>query len=106
MLPLLDHDALQPGKIPSSCPLLVACLHDEDRPSLEGVLEQVAQQVSYSLRVCIVDDQSIAAVMQTHAVAGTPTFLLFKQGEETARFLGKADSCGLLAFLKQHLAES
>ncbi len=104
MLPLLGHDALHNGSLQRQSPVLLACIVGDDRAQIEEMLEQVTKKLQHSLNAYIVDEQSLTAVMENFAVAGTPTFLLLRHGIETGRLLGKANAETLHRFLAKQLS--
>lgn len=83
-----------------SRPILAGCLendtlHDEQL----GVLSHIERAFSQQFSVCLMDPDYRSEFDRTYAIAGTPSYLLFYQGEEKTRFLGYADALNLMNIL-------
>ncbi len=87
-------------------PVLLICL--SEGASLEKQLSEVEKvHLAYqpSLKVCLLKEDFLGAFMDRYLVRGTPTFLIFLNGEERQRLLGKSNYQDLQQFIKQALPE-
>ena len=76
-------------------PVLLACIsRDYDYDEQTGVLGGVSKRYGKKLKVCLLDEDSIGAFMK-FGVEGSPAFIVFHEGEEKGRMLGKADTQSL-----------
>ncbi|QJT10571.1 thioredoxin family protein [Oceanidesulfovibrio marinus] len=84
--------------------VLLACLRQEhEMRDQEDSLREVARQYDGQLKVWILDDHGQDKFHVQHRVMGTPTYLLFKNGAEKDRVLGKLSCEGLLEFVSRNL---
>ncbi len=92
---VLDHPA----------PVLVAFLRCDLEPveQLE-LLATVAKAYGPALKVCVLDALESYGFRKEYTVLGTPTYLIFQDGREVERMLGKADIDSLRFFLDHVLA--
>ncbi|WP_051694491.1 thioredoxin family protein [Desulfohalovibrio reitneri] len=85
-------------------PVLVACL--DERGEMDGLAEAVhtaAKSFEGEIRVRLVDSDLLPMLRNRLGVTGTPTILLFKEGRECSRLLGRFEDEHILAFLRRHL---
>ena len=67
------------------------------------ILDDVSNKHVEELRVCLLDENSIET-FRRYAIDGSPTFVIFHEGEEKRRMLGKADKNTLNQFVVETLA--
>lgn len=80
-------------------PVLLACIsRDYDYDEQTGVLGGISGKYGKRLKVCLLDEDSIGAFMK-FGVEGSPAFIIFHEGEEKGRMLGKADKESLNSFI-------
>lgn len=92
---VLDHPA----------PVLVAFLRCDLEPveQLE-LLSLVAKAYGPALKICVIDALESYGFRKDYKVLGTPTYLIFQDGQEIERMLGKADIESMYFFLDHVLA--
>jgi len=85
-------------------PVLLACIHRgfEGREQLK-VLEAVSRKIARDVKICLLYE-GLSDAYQVLSVEGTPTFLLFVDGEEAGRLLGKVPPETLIGFVLEKLA--
>jgi thioredoxin-like negative regulator of GroEL len=88
-------------------PVLVACLRRDLEPAEQlELLALVAKAHGPALKVCVIDALESYGFRKDYKVLGTPTYLIFQDGREVERMLGKADIESLYFFLDHVLAMS
>lgn len=86
-------------------PVLVACLRRDLEPTEQlELLATVATAYGPALKVCVLDALESYGFRKDYKVLGTPTYLIFQDGREVERMLGKADIDSLYFFLDHVLA--
>lgn len=81
-------------------PILAGCLtQDHTFVEQQTLLCDVAQMFSDTYLVCLWDSDYLQEFSKAYAIAGTPSYVLFYQGEEKTRFLGHADMLNLTNIL-------
>lgn len=90
--------------VESETPVLFACFQAGDY-SDSGQLElaQVSEKFSGALKVCVANKESLGVINEVCKIEGTPTFLIYKNGEEVGRLLGRWDEFLLSDFISQAL---
>lgn len=85
--------------------VLVLCMHrDIDFDGQIEVIERItAKTCGRSLKVCLLEEESMGVFRESYGVGGTPTFLLFRGGREMGRLLGQAEAGTLEEFLSRTL---
>ncbi len=84
-------------------PVLLACIsRDYDYVEQTGVLGGISKKYGRKLKVCLLDEDSIGAFMK-FGVEGSPAFIIYYEGEEKGRMLGKADKTSLSSFVLKTL---
>lgn len=63
------------------------------------ILEEIQEKYIDDLKIYLLDDNYNKAFMKDHFINGTPTYLLFHNGVEKARLLGKHDRDELTSFI-------
>jgi thioredoxin-related protein len=86
-------------------PILLACIRRgfESKEQLK-VLEQVSSEIDRSVKICIVYE-GLSDAYRILSVEGTPTFLLYIDGEEIGRLLGKVAPENLIDFVAEQLGK-
>lgn len=80
--------------------VLVACIHrDYEYKEQLANLRAISYEYGDKLRVCLLDVSYLKAFMQEFNINGTPTLLIFADGQEQDRLLGKVDQEALKAFV-------
>lgn len=67
---------------------------------LAPVIDQLADETSGTAKICKLDVDAEGALAARYGVMSIPTVLVFKNGEETARFVGVQAKETLLGALK------
>lgn len=87
-------------------PVLLACIRrDYDYDEQTGVLGGISNKYGKKLKVCLLDEDSIGAFMK-FGIEGSPAFIIFHDGEEKGRMLGKADTQSLSSFVLKTLSRN
>jgi thioredoxin-related protein len=86
-------------------PVLLACIHRrfEAKEQLK-ILEEVSRKIDWNVKICL-SYKGHSDSYQVLSVEGTPTFLLFADGEEIGRVLGKVSPEALIKFVSEKLAQ-
>jgi thiol-disulfide isomerase/thioredoxin len=85
-------------------PVLVLCLyHESEFQEQIRIIEEIYQTYVQKMKVYLLEEEALGAFNEKFAVKGTPTFLLFINGNEKGRILGRADSKVLNDFLSRML---
>jgi thioredoxin 1 len=85
-------------------PILLLCMlqTNEIREQID-VIEGISKMYGEKLKIGLIDAEFIEAFKQKFRIKGTPTFLLFVNGKEKSRMLGKGDQQTLKEFLSREL---
>ena len=87
-------------------PVLLACFYGETELRTQlRVVENVSEGYKDTLKICVIDEDSLSTLREALGIVGTPTFLIFHQGEEKSRILGHVDRETLSAFVRQTLRQ-
>lgn len=70
--------------------------------TLEAAFASALPRYAGRLRLTLVDLDANPRVVERHGIAGLPTILAFRNGQETARRVGLMSREGLLRFLDLH----
>ncbi len=86
-------------------PVLLACIRrdDEYREQTE-VLESISRRYGDELKICLLNEDFIE-IYRKLGIVGTPTFIIFYEGREKGRMLGKVDREKLSSFVFKNFAE-
>jgi hypothetical protein len=86
-------------------PVLLACIRrDNEYRELIEVLESISRRYGDELKICLLDDVFIE-VYRKLGIVGTPTFIIFYEGREKGKMLGKVDREKLNSFVFKNFAE-
>jgi hypothetical protein len=100
LIHLITRDNFTEEVISEKRPILFLCMpQDDDFPSQLKSMEIIANRHGSWLKVALLGDAFIENFKKELDVAGTPTFLIFHEGEEKNRMLGLADHNGLEQFV-------
>ena len=81
-------------------PVLLLCMpRDDDFPGQVKLMEDIAVKHSLWLKVGLVAEAFTESFKQKFGIAGTPTFLIFFEGQEKNRMLGLADCQAMESFV-------
>jgi hypothetical protein len=84
-------------------PILLACIRrDYEYKEQAEILESVSERYGDELKVWLLDEDFIG-VYRRLGIAGTPTFIIFYEGREKGRMLGKANRKTLSSFILRSL---
>lgn len=86
-------------------PLLIACLDAEANQDQEAIVREAARRLDNRMRVGLCQRAEQLWFAKQFKVVGTPTFLLFSNGGEQGRMLGKTDLDSLLGFVGSMLVK-
>jgi len=86
-------------------PVLLACIHRgfEAKEQLK-ILEAASRKIDQNVKICYLYE-GFRHAYRVLTVEGTPTFLLFVDGEEIGRVLGKVAPEVLIEFVSEKLAQ-
>ena len=86
-------------------PVLLACIHRgfEAKEQLK-ILEVVSRKIDQNVKICFLYE-GFSHAYRALSIEGTPTFLLFVDGEEVGRVLGKVAPEKLIEFVEEKLAQ-
>ncbi len=85
-------------------PILFACIRrDFEFNKQTEVLKSIAKMYGDELKICVLDEDFMVTYREKLEIEGTPTFLIFYEGEEKDRMLGQADMETLMGFLLRTL---
>jgi hypothetical protein len=76
---------------------------DYDFKNQTDVLKNVLKSLRNDIKTYLLDEESVTAVDWLD-IGGSPTFILFYNGTEMGRLLGKIDEKTLTVFLTKHLS--
>lgn len=84
--------------------VLLACIHwgGGMKQQLE-LLKNVWEKCDKELKVCLMEEGQGRAVMEQLKIVGTPTYLVFKEGQEKDRVMGNVDTKTLMTFINKNL---
>lgn len=85
----------------SDTPVLLAFLQNGLKDSENEKLEVLASLLGAGIKICVLDDQFFDEFKFRLHVPGTPTYLLFTDGREVGRLLGRADQATLAEFVSR-----
>lgn len=103
MLPRVDINNLESEVLGQDLPVLLACLQSGPTVEQEETLTAVHSGLDKTVKVLLVDEDSVEPFKNRFKVMGTPTFLLFHHGRERERMLGMADPDRLTSFVRSAL---
>jgi thioredoxin 1 len=87
-------------------PVLLACFYGEAELRTQlRVVESVSEGYKDTLKTCVIDEDFLSTLRGALEIVGTPTFLIFHEGEEKSRILGHVDRETLSAFVQQTLRQ-
>jgi len=85
-------------------PVLMACLSRDFRyREQKKVLDSVLGEYGEAIKVYLRDKESLGS-FERFGIEGSPTFIIFYQGEEKGRMLGRAEKATLSAFISRILS--
>ena len=86
-------------------PILLACIRRgfEAKEQLK-VLEKVSREIDRSVKICVLYE-GLSDAYRMLSVEGTPTFLLYFDGEEIGRILGKVAPENLSEYVSEQLGK-
>lgn len=86
-------------------PVILACIHRgfEAKEQIK-ILETVSRKTSWNVKICILYE-GVNNSYRELSIEGTPTFLLYVDGEEKGRILGKVTPETLIDFVSEKLTK-
>ena len=104
MITSIRYNNFEAAVVEEKRPVLLAHLNRyfEFEEQVE-VLESISEKYSEILKVCLISEDFIRMFSWMHGIKGAPTFIIFHEGKEIKRMLGKADRKTLTAFILQTL---
>lgn len=106
MLKSLEPQAFDMELSSSSEPFLVAFLKKNERfLNQSRVLDEACHEHAGAVRCYLCDVDYLETGMERFKVKGTPTFLLFANGEEVDRLIGESDRETLGDFIRSAISE-
>jgi hypothetical protein len=76
---------------------------DYDFKNQTDVLKNILKSLRNDIKIYLLNEESVAAIDWLD-IGGSPTFVLFYNGTEKGRLLGKTDEKTLTGFLTKHLS--
>ncbi len=84
-------------------PVLLAWVHQGFGSKEQvNVLEDLSKEYGDAMKVCLLDEVFVEA-HKALEIKGSPTFIVFNEGKEKGRMLGKADIASLSSFVSRTL---
>lgn len=103
MFELISADNFEAKVLEEKRPVLLAYIRrDYEFKKQAEVLRNVSKMYDNELKVYQLDENSIGLIRMLD-IAGDPTFLIFHEGEEKERILGKANNETLSAFVLRNI---
>ena len=104
MITSIQYNNFEAEVVEEKRPVLLAHLNRffEFEEQVE-VLESISERYGEALKVCLLNEDFIRVFSWTYGIKGAPTFIIFDEGKEKNRMLGKADRETLTAFMSQTL---
>lgn len=103
MFMLIKTESFGPEVLLEERPVLLACIRrDYDYAGQTKVLGGISKKYGKGLKICLLAEDSIGAVMKL-GIEGSPAFIIFHEGKEKGRMLGKADNKSLSCFVSRTL---
>ncbi len=101
----IDMDNFESEIWLESRPVLLACIHRgfEANEQLK-ILEAVSTKIAWEVKICLLY-KGLSDAYRVLSVEGTPSFLLYIDGEERGRVLGKVPPETLIDFVSQKLEQ-
>lgn len=90
--------------VASSKPVLVAFLKGRNLKDQFDLMRRAEARFGSEVTCCLYNQSYLDAGMRQHFVSGTPTYLLFQDGWEVDRLMGRTDDAMLESFLNRCLA--
>jgi hypothetical protein len=102
LIGLIRSEDFEQEVIAAENPVLVLCMPgDQDLPGQLQLLQEMALKYGQTLKVRFLHENFIEPFKMRYNVLGTPTILIFLEGEERARMLGLANKESLMDFVSQ-----
>jgi len=85
-------------------PVLMACLSRDFRyEEQKKILDCVLSEYGESLKVCLRDKETLGT-FRRFGIEGSPTFIIFHEGKEQGRMMGKVEKDSLNSFISRILS--
>jgi hypothetical protein len=100
LIHLIRPDNFMDEVLSAGKPVLLLCMpRDDDFPIQLKLMEDIAVNHSLWLKVGLLAEAFTESFKQKFGIDGTPTFLIFFEGQEKNRMLGLADCRTLESFV-------
>lgn len=101
---LIGSDDFEAAVIEEGKPVLVLYLQQsvESQEQIE-LIQSIGENYDKVLKICLLKEDLHGAFSKKYGVKGSPTFLIFVEGEEKSRMLGQANQKTLTDFLLETL---
>jgi thioredoxin-like negative regulator of GroEL len=86
--------------------LLLCMYRDTEFQRQIEIIEALHKIYAAKLKTCVLEEEFIEVFMERYSIKGTPTFLIFIRGRESARMLGHASSETLRDFISETLSSN
>ena len=104
MLNSIEPDNFEKEILGDEKPVLMACLSRDFRyKEQKEILDSVLRDYGSSLKVCLRDRKTIGD-FRKFGIEGSPTFIIFHEGREKGRMLGKVERDSLNSFISRILS--
>lgn len=101
---LVGLDDFQKEVLTEVKPVLLLCLSkDKSLQAQMSEIEKIQSEYGRFLKICLLDEDFLGVFMERYNVKGTPTFLIFSDGKERERLLGRVNHQELTRFILQAL---
>ena len=83
--------------------LLAYIRSDYEYKDQTEVLDAVSKKYGDTIKVCLLDENTVDALRERLGIEGDPTFIGFNNGKEKGRLLGKVDAETAISFVSNKL---
>ena len=104
LITLIAIDNFRASVLDEIKPVLLAHIsRDHEFEDMETVLRHISEKYVNTLKVCLLDEDS-NTIFRRFGIEGSPAFIVFHEGKEKGRMLGKVDNNVLDSFVLRTLA--
>ena len=101
---LIGSNGFKAEVIEASKPVLVLyMLQSAESQEQIKIIENIAEKHGEAVKICLLKEDFHGVFSKKYGVKGSPTFMIFIEGEEKGRMLGQADQKTLTDFLLETL---
>lgn len=83
-------------------PVLILCMsYDDQHAKQVDMVSDAVSKYRWPLIIGLLDESFVGSFKKKYQVAGTPTFMIIKEGKEISRLLGLADEYMLAKMIQE-----